>query len=234
LQFDTNGVGTIQLLNETNVDEDLTVAGNIVISGNLSNDSDMLIGDSPLDTVTIVATFSQSIILGQDNFYDLGKSNKRWNTLISDGWEKIINLNSQVATISDQIFIDGINNKISATQLNQDIELLPDTGITVIERTQWQDDTITNLNSTPLTVVGTGIGYYKIGGTNGMVIPSGPDSQRPSNPEIGATRWNTNNLLDQFLEVWDGENWVLSSGGGEEVTGDIQEDLGFIYSVILG
>jgi len=234
LQFDTNGLGTIQLLNETNVDEDLTVAGNIIISGDLSNDSDMLIGDSPLDTITIVATFSQSIILGQDNFYDLGKSNKRWNTLISDGWEKIINLNSQVATIGDRIFIDGINNKISATQLNQDIELLPDTGITVIERTQWQDDIITNLNTTPLIVAGTGIGYYKIGETNGMVIPSGPNSQRPLNPEIGATRWNTNNPLDQYLEAWDGENWVLSSGGGEEVTSDIQEDLGFIYSVILG
>jgi hypothetical protein len=234
IQIDTNGLGIIRLLNETNINGDLRVAGNIVMSGDLSNASDMIFGDSPLDTVTIATDFTQSIIPGQDNFYDLGKSNKRWNTLISENWEEIDNILPRSAIVSDQMFIDGDNNKISATQLNQDVELLPDTGITIIERTQWQDDTITNLDSTPLTIGSTGIGYYAIGGTNGMVIPSGSNSQRPPNPEIGATRWNTNNPLDQYLEAWDGENWVLSSGGGEEVTVNIQEDLSFIYSVILG
>jgi hypothetical protein len=234
IQVDTNGLGTIQLLNETNISGDLRVAGNIVMSGDLSADGNITIGDQPVDTVTIATDFTQSIIPGQNNFYDLGKSNKRWNTLISDGWEEIVNLTPQVATVSDQLFIDGINNKISATQLNQDVELLPDTGITIIERTQWQDDTITNLNSTPLTIGSTGIGYYSFDTSTGLVIPSGTNSQRPLTPEIGATRWNIENPLDQFLEVWEGDNWVLSTGGGEEITVRIQEDLSFIYSVILG
>jgi len=234
IQFDTNGLGVIRLLNETNIANNLRVTGNIVMSGDLSADGNITIGDQPVDTVTIATDFTQSIIPGQDNFYDLGKSNKRWNTLISDGWEEIVNLTPQAAIVSDQLFIDGINNKISATQLNQDVELLPDTGITIIERTQWQDDTITNLNSTPLTIGSTGIGYYRIGGTNGMIIPAGTDSQRPLNPEIGSTRWNTTNIGDQYLETYDGENWVLASGGGEEVTVDIQEDLSYIYSIILG
>jgi hypothetical protein len=234
IQIDTNGLGVIRLLNETNIANNLRVTGNIVMSGDLSADGNITIGDQPIDTVTIATDFTQSIIPGQDNFYDLGKSNKRWNTLISDGWEEIVNLTSQVATVSDQLFIDGINNKISATQLNQDVELLPDTGITIIERTQWQDNTLTNLNDTPIIIATTGIGYYKIGESNGIVLPRGDNSERPSTAEIGQTRWNTENPSDQYLESWDGTVWALSTGGGELVTTRFMEDLGFIYSAILG
>lgn len=231
IEFDTNGTGTIQLLSETNILGDLGVTGNIVLSGDLSADGDIIIGDQPLDTVTIATDFTQSIIPGQDSFYDLGKSDKRWNTIKSDGWAEIVTLIPQVATVSDQLFIDGINNKISATQTNEDVVLLPDTGITVIERTQWQDNTITNLNDTPLIVAGTGRGYLTLVGTNGFVIPSGATGDRRSTPELGESRWNTQL---GYLESWDGTQWAISTGGGAEVTTELMEDLSYVWNLVLG
>jgi hypothetical protein len=64
-----------------------------------------------------------------------------------------------------------------------------------------------------------------------MVIPSGDDSQRRLIPELGETRWSTQ---QQYLECYDGSVWIVATGGGEIVTQEYMEDLGFIYSAILG
>jgi hypothetical protein len=83
-------------------------------------------------------------------------------------------LRPQSAVVSDQLRLDGDINKISAIQSNDDVLLLPDTGITRIESTQWQDNDITNLLNTPLTFASTaGIGYLRFIGDNGFVIPAG-------------------------------------------------------------
>jgi len=233
--FDPNGTGTVNLEATTNVIGDVNLTGNIVVNGDLSKQGNIIIGDQILeDTVTIVPDFTQSIIPGADATYDLGKNNRRWNELASDGWPSITNFLPNAITVSNQILIDGVNSKISATQSNEDIDLLPDTGITFIERTKWQDNDITNLNNTPITFGTTGTGYYVIPGSNGLVIPAGTDAERPLSPELGESRWNTQNVGDQYLESWDGNVWAVSTGGGETVTTRFMEDLGFIYSVILG
>ena len=127
--------------------------------------------------------------------------------------------------------LDGIINKISAVQSNEDILLSPDTGIVYIESTKWQDSDITNLLNTPLTLGSTGIGYTQFIGTDAMLIPAGNNSQRRLTPEVGETRWNTE---VGYLECFDGTVWVISTGGGEEVTNVIMEDLGHVYTLILG
>jgi hypothetical protein len=71
-------------------------------------------------------------------------------------------------------------------------------------------------------------------GDNGFVIPAGTNAERRVSPELGETRWNTTVPLDQYLESYDGSVWQLSTGGGEIVTQRLMEDLGFIYSAILG
>jgi len=48
----------------------------------------------------------------------------------------------------------------------------------------------------------TGIGYLRFMGTNAFKIPAGDDSTRPSVPEIGDTRWNTDG---QRLECFAGQ-----------------------------
>jgi hypothetical protein len=133
--------------------------------------------------------------------------------------------------VSDQLRLDGEINKISAIQSNDDVRLLPFTGITRIESTKWQDNEITNLLNTPLTIASTGTGYYVFSGTNGMVIPAGASGERPASPEVGDTRWN---ITEQYLECFDGSVYIVATGGGDLVTQEFMEDLGFIYSAILG
>ena len=72
-------------------------------------------------------------------------------------------------------------------------------------------DTITNLTDvggalradpeTPLTFRGTGIGYLRFMGTNAFLVPTGGNAERPLRPELGDTRWNTD---QNFLEVFAG------------------------------
>ena len=91
---------------------------------------------------------------------------------------------------------------------------------------------VTNLNSaTPVTIATTGIGYYLFADTNAMVIPAGDNSQRRASPEVGETRWNTE---EGYLECYDGTVWAVSTGGGIDVTVEIMEDLGHVYTLMLG
>jgi hypothetical protein len=236
--LDPNGSGTVQIFANTNITGNLGVSGNVLVSGNLQSAGTVTVGDQPLDTVTIVPDFTQSIIPGADITYDFGTALKRWSeahildwTNISTGAWPGSGLIPQAVFVSNQIKLDGVANKISAQQSNEDVLLSPDTGITYIERLKFQADEITNLNNTPITFASTGIGYTRFMDTNAIVIPSGPDDDRRASPELGETRWSTEQA---YLECFDGTVWVVSTGGGEEVTTPIMEDLGNVYSLILG
>jgi hypothetical protein len=241
--LDPNGSGTVELKANTDILGDLAVSGNITMSGNLTGLGTLTLGDQTIDTVTVNTDFTQSIIPGDDVTYALGadagdSSPRRWAELHTPGWQNISTgawpgsgLVPQTVTVSGQMTQDGTINKISAIQSNEDISLNPYTGITDIENIQWQINDITNLSNTALTVVGTGIGYYRFAGTNGMVIPAGDNSQRRASPEVGETRWNTE---EAYLECYDGAVWAVSTGGGIDVTVEIMEDLGHVYTLMLG
>ena len=241
--LDPNGTGTVELMSDTNITGDLAVSGNISMSGNLTGLGTLTFGDQTLDTLTINTDFTQSIIPGDDLTFAMGadagdSSARRWSQAHAPDWTYITTgawsgsgLRPQSAVVSDQITIDGTINKISAIQSNDDVRLLPFTGITLIESTKWQDNEITNLLNTPLTLSTTGIGYYVFSGANGMIIPAGPDIDRRASPDVGETRWNTD---QQYLECYDGAVWAVSTGGGIEVDIPIMEDLGHVYTLMLG
>lgn len=229
--LDPNGSGTVQVFANTYITGDLGVSGNVLVSGNLQSAGTVTVGDQPLDTVTIVPDFTQSIIPGADNTYDFGTALKRWSEAHIPDWTEIGTIRPQAVMVSGQLRLDGVVNKISGQQSNEDVLLNPDTGITYIERLKFQDNEITNLNNTPITFAGTGIGYTRFIGTNAVVIPAGTDDERRVSPELGETRWSTD---QQYLECFDGTVWLVSTGGGEEVTTPIMEDLGNVYSLILG
>jgi hypothetical protein len=241
--LDPNGSGTVELRANTDITGDLAVTGNITMSGDLTGLGTLTLGDQTIDTVTVNTDFTQSIIPGDDVTYALGadagdSSPRRWAELHSPQWQYITTgawpgsgLATSLVTVSGQMTLDGNINKISAIQSNEDILLSPNTGITDIENIRWQDNDITNLNNTALTVAGTGIGYYQFAGTNGMVIPAGDNSQRRASPEVGETRWNTD---EGYLECYDGTVWAVSTGGGIDVTVEIMEDLGHVYTLMLG
>lgn len=240
--FDPNGTGTTEIFSNTEISQNLTVGTvsdpkNINITGDLSGAGKLTLGDQTFDTITVNTDFTQSIIPGDDLLWSLGEntgdsSPRRWSQLFVSDWTKIEQFFPQIVTISDQMSLNGITNKISAIQSNEDILLTPDTGITIIEKTQWQDNDITNLINTPITFSSTGRGYFIVAGTNALQIPAGTDAERRASPEIGETRWNTD---QQYLECFDGTVWAVSIGGsGGTVSSTDMDDLSNIYTLILG
>lgn len=210
IQLDPNGTGYVIFEANTETLGDVDVVGNITMGGNLRADGTITVGDNILDTVTINTDFTQSIIPGTDLTYDLGTPSKRWAELHSPVWQQVIDWQPNAFIVSEQTWIDGVANKISAIQSNEDLTLAPDTGVVYIERTKWQDDDITNLDNTALTFASTGIGYTRFMGTNAMLIPAGSDLERPGSPELGDTRWNTD--LD-YLECFAGLIESVSATG---------------------
>ena len=117
---------------------------------------------------------------------------------------------------------------------NDSVLLNSATGIIDIERIRFNGNTITNLDPTALTLASTGIGYVRFVGDNALVIPAGPNASRAASPEVGDTRWNTQNPINQYLECFDGTVWNIATGAGGTVTQQDMEDLSNIYILVLG
>ncbi len=235
--IDPNGTGTTQIYADTNITGNLNVSGNITTPQNIILGGNLIIGDSIIDTITVAPDFTQSIIPGQDLVWSLGEdtgdsSPRRWNQLYFTDETKVNFWYPDIVDISGQTRLNGLTNTISALQSNDDIEILPDTGIVYIERTKWQDSDITNLNNTAISLASTGLGYTNFNGNNAMVVPSGTDAERRASPELAETRWNTDR---NYLECFDGTVWTPSIGaGGGGVSIADMEDFGHIYTIILG
>jgi len=227
------GSGQTIFDSSTKVNGDLTATGNINITGNLSKQGNIIIGDNILeDTVVVGADFSQSIIPGDDLTYDLGTNSQRWRRVFVNNNDQIGSLSYNSITVSDQLQIDGLTRQIYTLQSNDDLRLNPDTGITDIEAIRIEEDNITNLiENSVLTIASTGIGYVRFMGSNGVVIPAGTTEQRPVNPEVGDTRWNT---TIGRLECWDGETYNVATGPGATIGEVEMTDLQFVYAVMLG
>jgi hypothetical protein len=73
---------------------------------------------------------------------------------------------------------------------------------------------IGNINITDTTLTSTDINGNVIifAGSSGVTIPSGNTTQRPSNVNIGTTRFNT--TIDS-IEIWNGAEWIT---GGNTIT----------------
>jgi hypothetical protein len=233
--LDPNGTGITRIDSNARVTGNLqlqgTGKGDITVNGNLSSATDIIVGDTSLDTVTVAPDFTQSLIPGTNLTYSLGTALKRWSELRSKDLSTVVTNRPNAVKVSDQLWLDGTINKISGLQSNEDVELLPDTGITYIESTKWQDSDITNLLNTPLTFASTGIGYTRIMGDNAVLIPAGPETDRRASPEVGETRWNTD---EDYLECFDGSVWAVATGGGVEVSTAIMEDLSHVWTLTLG
>lgn len=234
IRFDPNGTGILDIQSSTTVNANLNVTGNFNINGNLTEATDIIVGDSPLDTVVIAPDFTQSIIPGTNLTYDLGTTLKRWGEIYVHQNLDINNLTFNDVTVGLQLVIESELPSISTIQSNDDVILNPSTGNTNIERFRFDGDNITNLDATAFTMASTGIGYVRFTDTNAVVIPSGTDSQRNSSPEVGDTRWNTENPLDNYMECFDGTTWNIATGAGGTISAVENYDLANAYILILG
>jgi hypothetical protein len=169
-----------------------------------------------------------------------------YQTFVRPNSDNTINFTTQgvnVATMSYQattlnrlelggIDIDG--NTIQTNTTNSDLILAPESGQGKVqfENLHFLDNTITNTSNGAALFNVTGDGYIKLNQPTAFVIPAGSTVQRPSNPQVGELRRNSD--LD-YLEVYTvGGIWSDASGSGETVSEDEMNNIMNEYILIFG
>jgi hypothetical protein len=129
--------------------------------------------------------------------------------------------------------LDIQNNTITPISANSDLNLSSTgTGSVRLGNLAIKNNTITNVVSGAVTqFVQSGDGYIKIDGTNGMVFPSGTDSERPGVPVTGMMRYNTQQAL---VEVYNGSLWTGVAGSAGGVTYSEASAIAIEYVLVLG
>ena len=228
IEFRPNGTGDTVVNASSRVFGDVDVTGNILAQTDVNISGYLQLGDNIIDTLTVNPDFSQSIIPGDDDLYDLGTALKKWRRIYVRDNDPVDSFISTTVTVSDQIYM--FSNQITTLQSNDNLFLTSSEGTVVLEDISIKNNTITNLLDSVVTLVHTGNGYLEIGGTFGFQVPAGTTAERVGNA-VGDTRWNTE--LD-YLECFDGSVWQVSTGGGATVTTAFMEDLGHQYTLIFG
>tara|TARA_B100000925_G_scaffold50697_1_gene33021 strand:- start:5955 stop:9488 length:3534 start_codon:yes stop_codon:yes gene_type:complete len=159
----------------------------------------------------------------QFNFVTGGQTNHTLNGIL---------LESGGFSSDHKFSIDG--NVVSTDQQDGTFQLKSNgTGKTIIGDLQFAtNDLFNNSNSNFIfNLTNTNSqAYLKFDNVNGIVPPQGNSSQRPTSPEVGNTRYNTE--LER-VETWNGSNWVNSAGEVESIlTGDVEE-LAYLFNLIL-
>ena len=115
---------------------------------------------------------------------------------------------------ADDVVFSGntITNRVSSNDL---VINSTGTGSINVNNIFVKDNTITNETNNALIIESTGIGYVQFSGTKALVIPAGTDSERRLTPELGETRYNTD---QRYLEVYDGTNWIAAAGTSSVAT----------------
>ncbi len=129
--------------------------------------------------------------------------------------------------------LDIQNDTITAISPNSDINLTATgTGSVRFGNLSVRNNTITNVVSGAITQFAqSGTGYVKIDGTNGVVIPSGLDADRPASPVTGMIRYNTQQSL---VEVYNGVIWTGVAGSTGGITASEAQDIAIQYVLVLG
>jgi len=131
---------------------------------------------------------------------------------------------------ADEVLING--NTITSANSNADLELeASGNGYVFVDDIEFQRSkiiaTTTNDN---LTFSSTGDGYWKLGGTTGVVIPVVDDSGTEPGVQ-GQLRWNA---LFGKLEVFTGSIWENGAGFIETVPTEDANEINFEQSLIFG
>jgi len=181
LAFNPAGTGEISLQTNTRVLGDLYVTGDISLDGDLRTNSNIIIGNNPMDVVVINTELTQDVIPGTSGLFDLGKSDKRWSEAYINDWSKITNLLPSRALIDNNLELGGPSDVIRTTTLNDDIFISPNSGTSNIEELVFNNNTITSLMQQPdldPTLTSSGILAAAAGDPNAAVfntVVTGPE-----------------------------------------------------------
>jgi hypothetical protein len=229
IELDPNGTGTVNILASTNITGDLQVSGDISAAGNVVIGGNITIGDELTDEIIINAAIKSDLVPETDNTFDLGSPTFRWRAIyVNDFFTTAINV--PALDVGNLMFRD---NEITTTT-GQDL-FIDGNGAGGVRLGNFRivDNVITNVSANAITQIAqSGIGYFKIAGTNGFVPPIGNDAQRPTAYAVlGMTRFNTNS---NALEVWDGVAWASPAGSSGAVSITQANDIAVEIALTLG
>jgi Concanavalin A-like lectin/glucanases superfamily len=213
ITIDPSGNDDIILNADVNITGNLDVGGNITLAGNIQ------IGDTTLDTVTVVADFTSNLIPDADQTYDLGSSAKQWRTIHVDQLD-----NGQVSVKDNRIqtIVSNSNLELDAAGTGS-VSLLTDvtTPLTTFNLLDTTATTVNFAGAATTVDIGAATGTLTINNnktvlnsTGTLQVPVGNNSQRGSGA-IGEIRFN--NELSSF-EGYAGTAWG-SLGGVRSIDG---------------
>lgn len=169
----------------TTLNTDVSVTGNLEISNNLIVDGDIFLGNSPLDTITIASSLTQSILPNTNNL-DIGSVDQRWDSLYSnlldvDGVLQLTNAEISVLTNNVDLRLEPngagtvtITSNLTVTEdviIGRDLEVLGDSSFKLLEitglvsitgdidQTSGDLDITGNLSSANLNITGDSYFY---------------------------------------------------------------------------
>ncbi len=229
IELDPNGSGTVNIIANTNITGNLGVTGNISATGNVVIGGNIQIGDALTDNIIINASIRSDLVPETDNTYDLGSATYRWRAVYA--YNLYTNaINVPALDVGNLMFRD---NEITTTT-GQDLYIDGNgTGGVRLGNFRIVDNVITNVVSGAVSQIAqTGIGYFKIQGTNGFVPPVGADATRPTAYAVlGMTRFNTDSAA---LEIWDGADWASPAGASGAVSVAEANDIAAQLALTLG
>ena len=133
------------------------------------------------------------------------------------------------------VTVDDISvqlNAITTTLSNSDLDLRANgTGKLNMYSTNFTGNIIQNTHAGTLDIVHTGYGKAKFSTAGAVALPSGTTAERIPSPELGTTRWNTENTI---LETWDGNTYISAAGNAATISTEEMEDLMLEYTLIFG
>jgi len=229
IELRPNGIGIVEIFSNSTVNGNLTVTGNVGVTGNVTIGGNITIGDALTDTITINAAIKSDLIPETDNTYDLGSTSFAWRNVYAQNFYtdnlSLINLN-----LGNLVFQ---NNEITTTPGTDLVMYGNGTGGVKLGNFKFQNNTITNFSNNAISQISsTGDGYFKIPGTNGVVLPRGNNAERPNAYAVlGMTRYNTDL---RALEIWDGFGWASPAGATGAVTGAQANDIAIALAISLG
>jgi len=204
-----SGTGSINISTNTNIYGNLSATGNITLDGDFSTAGRITVGDSPFDVVVINPDLTQDINPGTTDTFSFGQDEndstpRRFSELHTP--DDLLNTNTvrpMGALVSNILSIRGETgvNTITTSQSNEDTFLVSASGDFYIDGSKIETNNIHNLGNDAFSVGSTGIGYLRFMGDSAFKMPAGTNAQRPGLPEIGDTRWNTD---EQIMECFAG------------------------------
>ena len=229
IELRPNGTGIIDIQSNATITGNLTVTGSANVTGNVTIGGNITIGDALTDTITINAAIKSDLIPETDNTYDLGEPGLAWRNIYVQNFVTD-NLSLMTLDLGNLMFRD---NEITTTTGTDLVLFGNGTGGVKLGNFKFRDNTVTNVSNNAISqLISTGTGYFKIAGTNGVVIPRGTNAQRPTAYAVlGMARYNTES---RALEIWDGFTWASPAGSTGAVTGTQAEDISVAFALTLG